>query len=208
MDKYKYKNLDEMYSAIGFGAMSSVKIISRMLQEYRKEHEEENVEEKIEELNKKQNKVKPSSSGIVVKGIDNCLVKLSRCCNPLPGDEIVGYITKGRGVSVHRKDCVNVKELLEEESRMIDVSWYNKQDEAIYTADIQIFSADRAGLLVEILKEVGNLKAKILGVNTKTTRESVATIEITIEVENLTQLNKVIKALRKVDSVFEVRRKR
>ena len=208
LDKYKYKNLDEMYSAIGFGAMSSVKIISRMLQEYRKEHEEENVEEKLEELNKKQNKVKPSSSGIVVKGIDNCLVKLSRCCNPLPGDEIVGYITKGRGVSVHRKDCVNVKELLEEESRMIDVSWYNKQDEAIYTADIQIFSADRAGLLVEILKEVGNLKAKILGVNTKTTRESVATIEITIEVENLTQLNKVIKALRKVDSVFEVRRKR
>ncbi len=206
LDKYKYKNLDEMYAAVGFGAMSSVKIISRMLHEYIKEHEEENVEEKIEEL-KKKNKIKPSSSGIVVKGIDNCLVKLSRCCNPVPGDDIIGYITKGRGVSVHRTDCINVKDLLEEENRMIDVSWYNKDSEAAYTVDIQIFSSDRSGLLVDILKEVGNVKAKLLGVNTRT-KESIATIEITIEVENLTQLNKVIKALRKVDSVFEVKRKK
>ncbi len=206
LEKYKYKNVEEMYAAVGFGAMSSVKIISRMLHEYRKEHEEENVEEKIEEL-KQKNKVRPSSSGIIVKGIDNCLVKLSRCCNPVPGDEIVGYITKGRGVSVHRKDCINVKNLLNEENRMIDVAWYNKQDEIAYTVDIQIFSSDRAGLLVEILKEVGNVKARLLGVNTKT-KDTIATIEITIEVENLAELTKVMKALRKIDSVFEVRRKK
>ena len=208
LNKYKYKNLEEMYAAIGFGAMSPVKIISRMLHEYRKEHEEENVEEKIEELTKKQSRVKPSSSGVIVKGIDNCLVKLSRCCNPVPGDEIVGYITKGRGVSVHRKDCINVKELLEEENRMIDVSWYNKQDETAYTVDIQIFATDRSGLLVDILKELGNVKAKLLGVNTKTSKESVASIEITIEVENLGKLNKTMKAIRKIESVYEVRRKK
>lgn len=110
LDRYKYKNLEDMYAAVGFGANSAVKVIARMLQEYRKEHQEENVEEKIEELRKqKESKQKPSSSGVVVEGIDNCLVKLSKCCNPLPGDEIIGYITKGRGVSVHRKDCVNVK---------------------------------------------------------------------------------------------------
>ncbi len=208
LEKYKYKNLEEMYAAVGFGAMSPVKIISKMLHEYRKEHEEENIEEKLEEL-KKKNKIKPSASGVVVKGIDNCLVKLSKCCNPLPGDEIVGYITKGRGVSVHRKDCVNVKELLEEENRMIDVSWYKKQDNlTAYTVDIQVFASDRSGLLVDILKEIGNVKkAKLLGVNTKT-KESVATIDITLEIENLSELNKVMKALRKIESVYEVRRKK
>ena len=109
-----------MYAAVGFGANSAVKVIAKMLQEYRKEHQEEDIEEKIEELRKqKENKQKPSSSGVIVKGIDNCLVKLSKCCNPLPGDEIIGYITKGRGVSVHRKDCVNVKDLLSEENRII-----------------------------------------------------------------------------------------
>ena len=111
LEKYKYKSIEEMYEAVGFGANSSGKVIARMLQEYRKEHEEENIEAKIEELAKsRKQKIKPTDSGIIVKGIDNCLVKLSKCCNPLPGDEIVGYITKGRGVSVHRKDCVNVKE--------------------------------------------------------------------------------------------------
>ena len=208
LDKYKYKNIDEMYSAVGFGANSPVKIIARMLQEYRKEHEEINIEQKIEELAKaRKNKPKPSSSGIIVKGIDNCLVKLSKCCNPLPGDDIVGYITKGRGVSVHRKDCVNVKDLLTEEDRMIDVEWYNEQKTS-YQADIEINSNDRSGLLVDILKEIGKTKAKIMGVNTKTTKERIAVIDVTLEVESLEELNKVQKALRKVDSVYEVRRKK
>ena len=208
LEKYKYKTLDEMYAAVGFGANSAVKVIARMLQEYRKEHQEEDIEQKIEELKKaKAKKTKPSSSGIIVKGIDNCLVKLSKCCNPLPGDEIVGYITKGRGVSVHRKDCVNVKDLLSEENRMIDVEWVN-ENQANYQVDIEVHSNDRNGLLVDILKEIGTTKAKILGVNTKTTKERIAIIDITLEVENLEELNKAIKVLRKVDSVYEVSRKK
>ena len=208
IEKYKYKNLDEMYSAVGFGANSPVKVIARMLQEYRKEHEEEDIEKKIEELAKnKQKRIKNSNSGIIVKGIDNCLVKLSKCCNPLPGDEIVGYITKGRGVSVHRKDCVNVKDLLSEENRMIDVEWVG-EEKSEYKADIEIYSNDRNGLLVDILKEIGTTKANILGVNTKTTKERIAIIDITLEVENLDELNKVFKVIRKVDSVYEVSRKK
>ena len=208
LDKYKYKNLDEMYAAVGFGANSSVKVIARMLQEYRKEHEEENIEAKIEELAKaRQRRPKPSNSGIIVKGIDNCLVKLSKCCNPLPGDEIVGYITKGRGVSVHRKDCVNIGELLAEENRMIDVEWY-EENESSYQVDIEVYSNDRTGLLMDILKEIGTTKAKILGVNTKTTKERIAIMEITLEIENLEELNKAQRAVRKVNSVYEVKRKK
>ncbi len=208
MDKYKYKNLEEMYAAVGFGANSAVKIIARMLQEYKKAHEEENIEQKIEELKSTRvNKVKPSDSGVVVKGIDNCLVKLSKCCNPLPGDEIVGYITRGRGVSVHRKDCVNINDLLSEENRMIDVEWYN-QDESLYNVDIEVLSNDRSGLLMDILKEIGTTKAKIMGVNTKTTKEKIAIIDVTLEVDSLDELNKVLKAIRKVNSVYEVRRKK
>ncbi|MBS6252910.1 MAG: bifunctional (p)ppGpp synthetase/guanosine-3',5'-bis(diphosphate) 3'-pyrophosphohydrolase [Clostridium sp.] len=208
LEKYKYKTIEEMYAAVGFGANSSVKVIARMLQEYRKEHQEEDIEQKLEELKKaKQRKVKPSNSGIIVKGIDNCLVKISKCCNPLPGDEIVGYITKGRGVSVHRKDCINVKDLISEENRMIDVEWY-EEEKASYQAEVEVFSNDRTALLVDILKELGTTKANILGVNTKTTKERIAIINITLELENLTELNKVLRAIRKVDSVYEVKRKK
>ena len=207
MDKYKYKDLDEMYAAVGFGANSPVKVIARMLQEYRKEHQEENIEEKIQELSSKNRTPKTSNSGVIVKGIDNCLVKLSKCCNPLPGDEIVGYITKGRGVSVHRKDCTNINDLISEENRMIDVEWY-AEEKVSYQADIEINSNDRVGLLVDILKEIGTTKAKILGVNTKTTKEKIAIIDITLDVESLDELNKAIKVIRKVDSVYEVRRKK
>ena len=208
LEKYKYKTLDEMYAAVGFGANSSVKVISKMLQEYKKDHEEEDIEQKLEKLkNTKPVKPKTSSMGVIVKGIDNCLVKLSRCCNPLPGDEIVGYITKGRGVSVHRKDCVNVEELLAEENRMIDVEWYS-EDKTSYQVDIEIYSNDRNGLLMDILKDLGTTKVKIIGVNTKTTKERIAIIDITLEVENLEELNNAIKILRKVDSVYDVKRKK
>ena len=207
LDRYKFKNLEDMYASVGFGAISQVKIISRMLEEYRKSHKEENIEQKIEELTTKRKNVKPSSTGVVVKGIDNCLVKLSKCCNPVPGDNIIGYITKGRGVSVHRTDCVNVKDLLKEEDRIIDVYWYTEKT-ASYNVDITVFANDRSGLLADVIQVLSNLKTKLMGLNSKATKEHIATIEITIEVENIEELNKVLKELRKVDSVYEVTRKK
>jgi len=193
----------------GFGGISPGKIITRLLEQYNKEHEEDIIEQKIQELTStKQVVKKPPKSGVIVEGIDNCLVKFSRCCNPVPGDEIIGYITKGRGVSIHRTDCVNMQELLKDDNRIIDVRWYNQETKGTYNVDIEVLSNDRTGLLGDVLKEITGLKINIMGVNTKTSKDRIATIDITIEVENTDQLNKVIKAIRKVDSVYEVNRKK
>ena len=208
LNRYKFNTIDDMYSSVGFGAISAGKVIARMLEEYRKEHETENLEEKLEELSKERVvHSKPSSVGVVVEGIDNCLVRLSKCCNPVPGDEIVGFITRGRGVSVHRKDCINMKDLISQDGRMIDVYWYD-EPRASYSVDIEIYANDRAGLLSDIIKEVGNNKCKLIAVNSKANKERIAMTEITVEVENLEELNKILKNLRKVDSVYEVKRKK
>jgi guanosine-3',5'-bis(diphosphate) 3'-pyrophosphohydrolase len=208
LNRYKFNTIDDMYSSVGFGAISAGKVIARMLEEYRKEHETENLEEKLEELSKERVvHSKPSSVGVVVEGIDNCLVRLSKCCNPVPGDEIVGFITRGRGVSVHRKDCINMKDLISQDGRMIDVYWYD-EPRASYSVDIEIYANDRAGLLSDIIKEVGNNKCKLIAVNSKANKEKIAMTEITVEVENLEELNKILKNLRKVDSVYEVKRKK
>ena len=208
LDRYKYNTPEDMYASVGFGAISQGKIVARMLEEYRKDHENENLDAKLEELSKEKVKLaKPSNNGIIVKGIDNCLVKLSRCCNPVPGDEIVGYITKGRGVSVHRKDCVNVKNLLSEENRMIDVYWY-EAEKAKYNVEIEIDANDRSGLLSDIIKEIESSKSKLVAVTSKATKEKIAITEVTVEVENIEELNKILKQLRKIDSVYEVKRKK
>ena len=208
IERYNYNTVEDMYAGVGFGAIGANKIIARLLEEYNKEHEEEDYEDKIEELSKlKPTKTKPSPSGIIVKGIDNCLVKLSKCCNPLPGDDIVGYITKGRGVSVHRADCVNTKELLNDEERLIDVSWYEETKEA-YNVELEIFANDRSGLLKDIIKQIENAKAKLIGISSKVNKEKIAITEITVEIKNKEELNKLKSAINKIDSVYEVKRKR
>lgn len=210
LQRYKYNSLDDCYAAIGFGAISPTKIIARLLEEYKKEHKEEEIENKINELReiKKTEKPRVSNSGIVVKGIDNCLVKLSRCCNPLPGDDIIGYITKGRGVSVHRADCINCKELLNDEDRLIEVSWYTEKN-ASYMAELEIYANDRSGLLADITVAVGELKVKMTSINARTIQNNrVAVITMGLEIEDTEMLNKVIKVVRKVDSVYDVHRQK
>ena len=208
IDRYKFQTVDDLYASIGFGSISVNKLIARLLDEYRKEHEEEDFEEKIEELAKeKPIRNRPSKTGVVVKGIDNCLVKLSKCCNPLPGDEIIGYITKGRGVSVHRTDCVNIKDLLNEEDRMIDVYWFDDTNGS-YKAEIEILANDRNGLLKDVIKQIENSKVRLTGVNSRTTKENIAIIDVTLEVENTEILNKILSAFRNIESVYDVNRKR
>ena len=208
LKRYNYNTTDDMYASIGFGAISPNKILTRLLEEYKKENEEDTIEEKIQELVQTKTKVKKvPTSGVIVKGIDNCLVKFSKCCNPVPGDEIIGYITKGRGVSIHRKDCTNVKDLLSEEERIIDVEWYKEEKQGSYNVDIEVLSNDRTGLLGDIVREITGQKINIMAVNTKTDKDRIATIDITVEVKDIEQLNKVLKAIRKVDSVYEVNRK-
>ncbi|MCI8961770.1 MAG: bifunctional (p)ppGpp synthetase/guanosine-3',5'-bis(diphosphate) 3'-pyrophosphohydrolase [Clostridia bacterium] len=208
LERYKFPNVTEMQSSVGFGAISAGKIVSKLLNEYSKDHKEEELEKKIEELSSSSKKIqgKPTSSGIIVKGIDNCLVKLAKCCNPVPGDKIIGYITKGRGVSVHRSDCININELLEQEDRIIEVAWYEKAKTS-YTVNIEIFSNDRDGLLSDIVREFGNEKVSIMDIRSKVTKEKIVITEVTTEIENLETLNKLFRVLRKIDSVYEVKRK-
>lgn len=208
LEKYKFASIDDLYANIGFGGISEKKVVAKLLGEYRKEHQEEDLEQKIEELaQSKPIKSRPSKSGVCVKGIDNCLVKLSKCCNPLPGDEIIGYITKGRGVSVHRADCINLKDLIAEDGRMIDVYW-QEDAKASYNVEIEIFANDRDGLLRDIIKQVENYKLKLMGVNTRTNKDNTAVLDINIETGNIETLNKFMKSLNSVESVFDVYRKR
>ena len=206
LQRYAFKTLDDMYAAVGFGSITANKIIARTLEEYRKFHDEENVEEKIVELQSTP-KTKSSKTGIIVKGIDNCLVRLSKCCNPVPGDEIIGYITRGRGVTVHRKDCKNVKDLLEDEGRIIDVYWDEKKESA-YNVDITVFANDREGLLADVIRVIGNTNTRLVAVSAKASKEKIATVELTLEVKNIEDLTKAQRELGKIDSVYDVKRKK
>ena len=209
LNRYNYNSVEDMYASIGFGGISPNKIITRLLEEYKKEHEEDVIEEKIQELvTEAPRKNSAPKSGVSVKGIDNCLVKFSKCCNPVPGDDIIGYITKGRGVSIHRKDCTNLKDLLSEEERIIEVEWYDEKEKAEYNVDIQVLANDRTGLLADVVKEITSKKINIMGVNTKTSKDRIATIDVTLEGEHILQLNQSRKQIRKVDSVYEVTRKK
>ena len=209
LQRYAFKTLDEMYSAVGFGSIGASKIISRTLEEYKKfnnDEEDATLEEKLQKLSEDE-KTKTSKTGIIVKGIDNCLVKISKCCSPVPGDEIIGYITRGRGVTIHRKDCKNIKDLLEDEGRIIDVFWDDEKKHS-YNVEINIFANDRIGLLADIMNVIATSNVNIVAVNSKSTKDKIANIEITIEVKNLEDLNQAVRKLGKVDSVYDVKRKK
>ena len=208
LERYNFRNLDEMYAAVGFGSIGVSKIITRTLEEYKKYNKEsdENVEEKIEEL-KNETRPKSSKTGIIVKGIENCLVKLSKCCSPVPGDEIVGYITRGRGVTIHRKDCKNLKDLLQEEGRIIDVYW-DEEKQSSYKVEINIYANDRQGLLSDVINLISTLDVNLNEIKAKSNKEKIAIIEMTIEVKNLEDLNTAIRKFGKVDSVYDVKRKK
>lgn len=206
--KYTFNSLDDMYSAVGYGGISSSKIVTRLKEEYRKTVKLEDIEQETEaELQNKNEKKKKSApeSGIIVKGIDNCLVRLSRCCNPVPGDNIIGYITRGRGVSVHRSDCTNIINNLSEDDRLIEVKWYMASNVA-YKADITVMANDRTALLMEVTNVIGESKIPLKAINARTTRDQLAIINLTLEITDTEQLDKIIKKLKKIDSVFDVTR--
>jgi len=209
LKKYSFNSIDDLYSAIGYGGITANKVISRLKDEYRKTLKPEELEQQEpeqEQRHKSEHRKKSTpENGIIVKGIDNCLVRLSRCCNPVPGDDIVGYITRGRGVSVHRKDCINIKNNVNENDRLIEVSWYSATNVA-YKADITIMANDRTALLMEITNIIGEAKIPMKAINARITKDQIAIMNLTLEITDTEQLDKIIKRLKKVDSVFEVTR--
>ena len=197
-----------MYSSVGFGAISAGKIIQRFLAEYRKVHDDISIEEKIKQLENKKVKEKVASNGIIVKGIDNCLVKLSKCCNPLPGDNSIGFITRGHGVSIHKRDCSNVPRDLaecEEPGRWLKASWDNDVKFDLNTT-LSIFCIDREDLISDILKACYELRISITNVGARVLKSGNSIVTLGITVENTDHLNNFLSRLKKIDNVVSVER--
>ncbi|HOM02582.1 MAG TPA: bifunctional (p)ppGpp synthetase/guanosine-3',5'-bis(diphosphate) 3'-pyrophosphohydrolase [Acetivibrio sp.] len=210
LKKYTFASLEDLWAAIGYGALTANKVISRLREEYRKTVKAEELAEQIVKEDEKRSRIhakKVPENGIIVKGIENCLVRISRCCNPVPGDDIIGYITRGRGVSVHRKDCINVTNNIDGDNRLIEVSWYTANNVA-YKADITVMANDRTALLMEITNVIGESRIPLKAINARTTRDQIAIMNLTLEITNTEQLENIIKKIRRVDGVFEVTRNR
>jgi GTP pyrophosphokinase len=204
LKKYGFNSLEDCMASIGYGGIAASKIIGRLKEEYKKTVKVQEVELVPESDNKAQKKkVKPTESGIIVKGIDNCLVRLSKCCNPLPGDDITGYVTRGRGVSVHRTDCLNRKYFEDEDNRIIEVEWYTSPNVS-YNANLQILANDRASLFSDVNNAIIDVKASLKAINARTNKDKTAVMNLTIEIVNTEQLDKIIKKIRKTEGVYEV----
>jgi len=209
--KYNFHSIEDLFAAVALGSITANKIVSRLKDEYRKtlpqEEQTDMLLSQIEKENKKKTKSVPES-GVVVKGIDNCLVRLSRCCNPVPGDEIIGYITRGRGVSVHRKDCPNIKNnIIDGDARLIEVYWYkNVPQNVSYLAEITIKAHDRTGLLVEITNAIGEARIPLRAINARSNKDLTVLMHLTLEISNTEQLDRIIAKLNRIRDVYEISR--
>lgn len=205
--KFNFTSEDDMYAAVGYQGITAALIANRLTEKIREKREkEQNLEQKIEEVNKENTQVKPTKrdSGVHVEGIDNLLVRIAKCCNPVPGDEIVGYITKGRGVSVHRSDCPNIQ-TEEAKERYIDVQWKgNQTNKNQYHVDLEITGYDRRGLVNEVLQVINETKTNITYVNGRSDRNKMAIIEVTILIRNTAHLRKVVERIKQIKYVYSV----
>jgi GTP diphosphokinase / guanosine-3',5'-bis(diphosphate) 3'-diphosphatase len=207
-EKFNFSNEEDMYAAVGYNGITALQIANRLTEKLRKKKEQEQeptITEAVSEL-KSFHKSKKRESGVRVQGIDNLLIRLSKCCNPVPGDDIVGFITKGRGVSVHRTDCSNL-ETDEAENRLIPVEWESSlNDRKEYNVDIEISGYDRRGLLNEVLQAVNETKTNISAVSGKSDRNKVATINMSIMIHNISHLQKVVDRIKQISDIYSVRR--
>ena len=200
--RFNCKTLDDCYENIGFGSISPVKVINKIVEFYEDSITPTEEDIKLKVVSKKR---KTNSNDLVeVEGIDNCLVKFAKCCSPIPGDDIIGYITFANGISIHRRDCKNLKGL-DTEARTIKVSW-KEQVHAEFTARLVVKANDRDGVLADILKTMKELKIEITQISTKVTPERENITNLSATIKDINTLQTVMKALRKIDSVFDVRR--
>ena len=212
--KYGFRDWDAVLAAIGHGGLKEGQVVNRLLEEYEKDHKkeitDENILEKISEANKQKVHIARSKSGIVVKGINDMAVRFSKCCNPVPGDEIVGFVTRGRGMSIHRTDCVNVINLsAAERSRLITAEWEDPGDTeegGQYLAELKLYADDRRGLLLDITKVFTEEKIDVKSMNTRTSKKGTATMDMGFIVHGREELNRVIKKLRQIENVIDIER--
>ncbi|MBP3421983.1 MAG: bifunctional (p)ppGpp synthetase/guanosine-3',5'-bis(diphosphate) 3'-pyrophosphohydrolase [Lachnospiraceae bacterium] len=213
MHKYGFKDWESVLAAIGHGALKEGQIVNKMRELYEKDHAKELTDEEVlktvEENAAAAKQMLPkgkSQSGIVVKGIHDVAVRFSKCCAPVPGDEIVGFVTRGRGVSIHRTDCVNIINLQEmERVRLIDAEWQEDGD-GTYLADIVIYAQNRNGLLADVSKALTEKNIDIISMNTKVNKQGVATLATAFNISGRDELNRIIDKLRNIDSVLDIER--
>lgn len=214
MRKYGFRDWDSVLAAVGHGGLKEGQVINKMAEEYEKLHKKEFTDEKVLEAvtDNKDSKIRiaKSKSGIVVKGLADVSVRFSKCCSPVPGDEIIGFVTRGRGVSIHRTDCINVLNLQENERRrLIDAEW---QDVGMvssgekYATEIKIYANNRTGLLVDISRIFTERNIDMTSINVRTSKQGTATISITFDIGGREELQRIAEKLHQVESVLDIER--
>lgn len=211
--KYGFKDWDSLLAAVGHGGLKESQVVNRLYEEHRKKNmlniTDKNILEEV--IGNKDYKLPTtkSKSGIVVKGIHDLAVRFSKCCSPVPGDEIIGFVTRGRGISIHRTDCINVINLPEDDrARLIDAEWdvnAGKQT-GVYPAEIKIFANNRTGVLVDISRVLTENKIDVTSMNVRTSKQGTASISIGFEINGVEQLNEIIDKIRNVESVLDIER--
>jgi len=210
-DKFNFTSEADMYAAVGYQGITGALIATRLTDDLRRAREKKEVSGKIKDVikdvkSKRSRTDLKDGSGVRVEGVDNLLTRMAKCCNPVPGDDIIGYITKGRGVSVHRKDCANIQSETSKE-RFLTVEWENEQSKSKqYSLDLEISAFDRNGLLNDILQAVAELNTNITRVNGQADRNNMATVEITVLIFNTDHLQRVVDRIKQVKDVYAVKR--
>lgn len=202
--KFNFSHLDDFYAAIGDGVISPCQVLSKPKDE-NKDKYDKCMGELLKEEESKSRYSKPSR-GVMVKGIDNIMVRLSRCCNPLPGDAIIGYITRGRGVSIHRSDCPNLEHHRDEEQeRVIDVIWDNNTSD-IFQVQLEVTAVDRPKLALDVMNTVSETKTNISSVHARSTKNGLAQVTLKIDIKNLEHLRAIQEKIKRVPDVIDVHR--
>lgn len=215
MAKYGFRDWDSVYAAIGHGGLKEGQIVNKLMEAYEKKHKKEITDEKLLETISEVKENKPATvaktkGGIVVEGIHDVAVRFSKCCSPVPGDEIVGFVTRGRGVSIHRTDCINVINLPEEDRvRLIEAEWARPLEQSqneLYAAELKIYSHNRNGVLLDISKTFTENGINVTSMNVRTNKQGTATISIGFDVKGVEQLKSLVVKLKNIESVIDIER--
>ncbi|QTJ54571.1 RelA/SpoT family protein [Dolosigranulum pigrum] len=210
-ERFNYKNEQDLYAALGFGEIKGATVVARLTEDDRRKREQERqktADTNTAQLNKEPEKMKiRHEDGVIVQGADNLLLRLSKCCNPVPGDDIVGYVTRGRGISVHRRDCANVKDDKTTGERLIEVEWENTKSSAkVYDSELQITGYDRTGLLNDVLQVINTQTDTLRNVVGQVNDEEIVVIKVKVGINNLQDLKILVDKIKKVPDVYSVRR--
>ena len=206
-------NQDELYSQLSHGGAFQSKVGTLLFKYYNEEKQEQMEREQHEQIASKEpderrikeDRKRRENAGIVVEGVDNLMIRIARCCNPVPGDDIIGFITKGRGISVHRTDCPNITSLPEsEKARFIQVRWDGDKLDQTYTADVSVIARDRKGLFSAVSRVCEDMDVHIDGVNAKSSKDETINVTLTLSISSRDQIEKVLRALRSVPGVSDV----